>query len=156
MVTATTMPTTTMSAGEPTQGTTSNPLASANKMSSSNNNMVGPYRLHKTLGEGASSKVKLGVNINTGQHVAVKIMMPKDTSSRSDIDREITILKRLKHPHIVQLLDVLYDQPPGCVSCCLLFFIYYYYYFFLFFFFYPFFSSSFFSHLVPPFASLLS
>lgn len=79
-------------------------------------NMVGTYRLHKTLGEGASSKVKLGVNTLTGQQVAVKIMMPKDNSTRYDIDREITILKRLKHPNIVQLLDVLYDEPPGCVS----------------------------------------
>lgn len=78
--------------------------------------MVGCYRLHKTLGEGASSKVKLGVNTVTGQQVAVKIMMPKDNSTKYDIDREITILKRLKHPHIVQLLDVLYDEPVGCVS----------------------------------------
>lgn len=81
--------------------------------------MVGPYRLHKTLGEGATSKVKLGVNTNTGQQVAVKIMMPKDTSSRTDIDREIAILKRLQHPHIVQLLDVMYDDPPGCTSLIL-------------------------------------
>lgn len=79
-------------------------------------NMVGNYRLHKTLGEGASSKVKLGVNTLTGQQVAVKIMMPKDNSTKYDIDREITILKRLKHPNIVQLLDVLYDEPPGCTS----------------------------------------
>lgn len=79
-------------------------------------NMVGNYRLHKTLGEGASSKVKLGVNTMSGQQVAVKIMMPKDSSTKYDIDREITILKRLKHPNIVQLLDVLYDEPPGCTS----------------------------------------
>ncbi len=78
--------------------------------------MVGRYRLHKTLGEGASSKVKLGINTDNGQQVAVKIMMPRDTTSRSDVDREISILKRLKHPHIVQLLDVIYDEPPGCVS----------------------------------------
>lgn len=79
-------------------------------------NMVGNYKLHKTLGEGASSKVKLGVNTLNGQQVAVKIMMPKDSATKYDIDREITILKRLTHPNIVQLLDVLYDEPPGCVS----------------------------------------
>lgn len=101
------------------QTQSNNPPTQSNKMSTHAHNMVGPYRLHKTLGEGASSKVKLGVNTMTGQQVAVKIMMPKDTSSRQDIDREITILKRLKHPHIVQLLDVLYDQPPGCTSLIL-------------------------------------
>lgn len=79
-------------------------------------NMVGNYKLHKTLGEGASSKVKLGVNTTNGQQVAVKIMMPKDSATKYDIDREITILKRLKHPNIVQLLDVLYDEPAGCTS----------------------------------------
>lgn len=79
-------------------------------------NMVGNYKLHKTLGEGASSKVKLGVNTLNGQQVAVKIMMPKDSATKYDIDREITILKRLKHPNIVQLLDVLYDEPAGCTS----------------------------------------
>lgn len=81
--------------------------------------MVGPYRLHKTLGEGASSKVKLGVNVATGQQVAVKIMMHKDRSSHVDVDREINILKRLRHPHIVQLLDVIYDDPTDCTSLIL-------------------------------------
>lgn len=106
--------------GEPNQTTNNQPAQ--NKVPGTfhaPHNMVGPYRLHKTLGEGASSKVKLGVNTMTGQQVAVKIMMPKDHSSRVDVDREINILKRLKHPHIVQLLDVLYDQPPGCTSLIL-------------------------------------
>jgi serine/threonine protein kinase len=36
--------------------------------------ILGKYKIHRTLGQGASCKVKLGQEIDTGKKVAIKIM----------------------------------------------------------------------------------
>lgn len=36
--------------------------------------ILGKYQILRTLGSGGSCKVKLGINMNTGEKVAVKIM----------------------------------------------------------------------------------
>ncbi|KAF8637133.1 hypothetical protein AX17_003037 [Amanita inopinata Kibby_2008] len=70
----------------------------------------GPYLLLQTLGEGEFGKVKLGLHTVWGEEVAVKLIRRGnvDTSVRmSKIEREIEVLRILKHPNIVRLYDVI-------------------------------------------------
>ncbi|CAL1697751.1 unnamed protein product [Somion occarium] len=70
----------------------------------------GPYLLLQTLGEGEFGKVKLGLHMQWGEEVAVKLIRRGniDTSVRmSKVEREIEVLRMLKHPNIVRLYDVI-------------------------------------------------
>ena len=65
--------------------------------------------LGKTLGKGTFGKVKLGTHQITKEKAAIKILdksMIKDASDLERVNREISILKKLRHPHVVQLFDV--------------------------------------------------
>eukprot|EP01111_Echinosteliopsis_oligospora_P004745 TRINITY_DN1781_c0_g4_i1.p1 TRINITY_DN1781_c0_g4~~TRINITY_DN1781_c0_g4_i1.p1 ORF type:complete len:739 (+),score=236.28 TRINITY_DN1781_c0_g4_i1:134-2350(+) len=76
---------------------------------------IGVYKMGRTLGEGTYGKVKWGVNSTTGQEVAIKIMKPQELKDKGDIEREINILKLLKHPNIVQMYDTIYEESSGKV-----------------------------------------
>eukprot|EP01133_Synstelium_polycarpum_P007854 gene7854-9218_t len=80
---------------------------------------VGNYLLGKTIGSGTSSKVKIGTNILTGRKVAVKITRPKRVKERKEIEREISILKLLKHGHIITLYDAIYEEDRGRICLIL-------------------------------------
>ncbi|KAG9018236.1 hypothetical protein FRB90_011805 [Tulasnella sp. 427] len=70
----------------------------------------GPYLLLQTLGEGEFGKVKLGLHMEYGEEVAVKLIRrgSVDNAVRfSKIEREIEVLRHLKHPNIVRLYDVI-------------------------------------------------
>ncbi|TFY62253.1 hypothetical protein EVJ58_g3973 [Rhodofomes roseus] len=70
----------------------------------------GPYLLLQTLGEGEFGKVKLGLHMQWGEEVAVKLMRRGNIDSTvrmSKVEREIEVLKSLKHPNIVRLYDVI-------------------------------------------------
>ena len=71
---------------------------------------IGKYQIIKTLGEGSFGKVKLAYHITTGQKVALKIINKK-VLAKSDmqgrIEREISYLRLLRHPHIIKLYDVI-------------------------------------------------
>ncbi|XP_063632572.1 serine/threonine-protein kinase par-1 [Cydia splendana] len=70
---------------------------------------VGNYNLEKTIGTGNFAVVKLATHVITKCKVAIKII----DKSRLDEDnlkktfREIAIMKRLRHPHIVRLYQVM-------------------------------------------------
>jgi hypothetical protein len=67
------------------------------------------YQFGKTLGVGAYGKVKLGLQILTGEKVAVKMFESikiADPNSKRRVAREIRILKALQHPRIVRLFEV--------------------------------------------------
>ncbi|KAI9100551.1 kinase-like domain-containing protein [Phlyctochytrium arcticum] len=96
---------------------------------------IGPYAVGKTLGVGSTGRVKLGVHVESGQRVAIKII-PKDSLANGGngntqasaappsvtanpaggasppslankkLEREITIMKLIQHPHVLQLYDV--------------------------------------------------
>ncbi|CAO3610669.1 unnamed protein product [Cunninghamella echinulata] len=72
---------------------------------------VGDYWLGKTLGKGSSGRVKLGVHKVTGQKVAVKIIskshLKSNTSVEKSVKREIAVMKLIKHPNIISLIDVI-------------------------------------------------
>ncbi|KAF8346592.1 CAMK/CAMKL/Kin4 protein kinase [Amanita rubescens] len=70
----------------------------------------GPYLLLQTLGEGEFGKVKLGLHTTWGEEVAVKLIRRGNVDSAlrmSKIEREIEVLRILKHPNIVRLYDVI-------------------------------------------------
>ncbi|KAI9348049.1 kinase-like domain-containing protein [Obelidium mucronatum] len=60
---------------------------------------IGPYSLGKTLGVGSTGRVKLGTHIETLQKVKAKKLNEKT-------EREITIMKLIQHPNVMQLYDV--------------------------------------------------
>jgi BR serine/threonine kinase len=81
----------------------------ANTISGSNTAMfVGPYRLEKTLGKGQTGLVKLGIHHKTAKKVAIKIVNREKLSESvlMKVEREITIMKLIEHPHVLKLYDV--------------------------------------------------
>lgn len=51
----------------------------------------------------------------TLHQVAIKIMKPQEVKDKGDIEREINILKLLKHPNIVELYESIHDEANGKV-----------------------------------------
>lgn len=92
---------------------------------------VGPWQLGKTLGKGATGRVRLAKHAVTGQKAAVKIVSKKSAAlvqsasmARMDskdasaiiatgprtmpfgIEREVVIMKLIEHPNIIRLYDI--------------------------------------------------
>lgn len=72
--------------------------------------VVGKYELSKTLGSGTFSKVKLAVHKDSKERVAVKVVdlaqMARE-GMEAQLKKEIAILKGIKHPHVVEMKEVL-------------------------------------------------
>lgn len=74
------------------------------------------YRLMKTLGIGAFSKVKLAVHMPTGQKVAIKIMnRHKMRDMEEKVRRELMVMKLVAHPHVVRLYEVIETPTEICM-----------------------------------------
>lgn len=91
---------------------------------------VGPWQLGRTLGSGATGRVRLAKHAVTGQTAAIKIVSKKCAAiSQSDsiaamdrsagnfagsggrqmpsgIEREVVIMKLIEHPNVISLYDV--------------------------------------------------
>lgn len=71
---------------------------------------VGNYELGRVLGEGTFAKVRFARNIESGQSVAIKILdkekIFKDKMVEQ-IKREISTMKLVKHPNVVQLFEIM-------------------------------------------------
>jgi Protein kinase domain len=106
---------------------------------------VGPWQLGRTLGKGATGRVRLAKHAMTGQVAAVKIVSKKSASmaqsasmlqmtkvSKEDpnmpssagfrmmpfnIEREVVIMKLIAHPNIVNLYDVWENRGELSVVC---------------------------------------
>lgn len=66
------------------------------------------YRFLKLLGKGGMGAVCLAQHEQTGQSVALKIMLPKvaaNPKAKTSFLREIACTKSLRHPHVVTLHD---------------------------------------------------
>lgn len=71
---------------------------------------VGKYEMGVVLGEGAFSKVRLGVDTVTKAEVAVKIVNQSLIQNMKDMERvirEIHVLKNIKHPNIIRLYEAI-------------------------------------------------
>nr|XP_015836278.1 PREDICTED: serine/threonine-protein kinase SIK3 [Tribolium castaneum] len=70
---------------------------------------VGYYELEKTIGKGNFAVVKLATHIVTRTKVAIKIIdkTALDEENLTKIFRETAILKKLRHPHITRLYQLM-------------------------------------------------
>ena len=84
---------------------------------------INDYEVLHRLGSGAHGTVKLGQNIDTGQKVAIKIVrrypkkgrLGKQESPEDKVKKEVAVLKKARHPHVVSLLEVIDDPEFGKV-----------------------------------------
>lgn len=68
------------------------------------------FKIKQVIGEGTFATVRLAENRQTGEQVAIKIMEKSKIVQEEDkirIDREIKVLKNLRHPNIVHLYSVI-------------------------------------------------
>ena len=75
-----------------------------------NQKSICEFALKEQLGEGTFGYVRLAINKQTGEKVAIKILEKKKIFEYEDkirVEREIKILKSLRHPNIVHLYSVL-------------------------------------------------
>lgn len=80
-----------------------------------NLNMSGVYNkyiISHEIGRGGYSVVKEAKNIKTGEKVAIKIIDTGYTDDDANIllEREKSILRKLKHPNIVELKEIIEDE----------------------------------------------
>uniref|UniRef100_A0A915NVH5 non-specific serine/threonine protein kinase n=1 Tax=Meloidogyne floridensis TaxID=298350 RepID=A0A915NVH5_9BILA len=70
---------------------------------------VGFYEVGRTIGKGNYAVVKLAKHRITKTEVAIKIVDKRrlDANNLAKIYREIEVLKRLRHPHIVRLYQII-------------------------------------------------
>ncbi|KAK3899436.1 hypothetical protein C8A05DRAFT_46492 [Staphylotrichum tortipilum] len=81
--------------------------------------LINNYEIIEELGRGMHGKVKLARNVDNGEFVAIKIIprfskrrrLGKVTamSTQDKSKREIAILKKIRHPNVVALLEVIDD-----------------------------------------------
>lgn len=72
--------------------------------------VLGKYEVGKLVGCGAFAKVYRGRDTGTGQSVAIKVVSKQRLNKgglNAHVTREIAIMHRLRHPHIVRLSEVL-------------------------------------------------
>ena len=75
------------------------------------------YVLGITLGEGSYAKVKSAYSKEIQRKVALKIInrvkAPKDFQQRF-LPRELDILKKLDHPNVIKLVDIMHFHHKVC------------------------------------------
>ncbi|XP_062095918.1 CBL-interacting serine/threonine-protein kinase 12-like [Humulus lupulus] len=72
--------------------------------------LLGRFEIGKLLGHGTFAKVYLAKNIKSGESVAIKVIDKEKILKGgliAHIKREISILRRVRHPNIVQLFEVM-------------------------------------------------
>lgn len=76
--------------------------------------MVGKYVMGDILGEGSYGKVKEVLDSETLNRRAVKILTKRKLrripNGEQNVQREIQLLRNLKHKNVIELLDVLYNE----------------------------------------------
>ncbi|MCL4160433.1 UNVERIFIED_CONTAM: hypothetical protein GTU68_034726, partial [Idotea baltica] len=73
---------------------------------------IGKYKIIKTIGQGSFAKVKLARHTTTNVEVAIKIVdrMRLSADHYKKLKREIELMKRLVHPNVIQLFEVMEDK----------------------------------------------
>ena len=73
------------------------------------NDVMSLYTQKSTIGKGTFGKVKLGINKESGEKAAIKILEKAKIVTKDDeerVDREISILNRLSHLNVVKIFDI--------------------------------------------------
>ena len=77
----------------------------------------------RSLGSGTFGKVRIGTHTITGEKVAIKILEKDRIKDKGDVERvtrEINILKKVRHPNVIQLYEVSLSQILyNCLAFCL-------------------------------------
>ena len=78
---------------------------------------IGRFEIGRTLGEGASCKVKLGTDTKTGRKVAVKIINDSlDQTNKNLVKNEVEAMGKFKHGNVVEQIECgvgTYDKAEG-------------------------------------------
>ncbi|KAJ4745673.1 CBL-interacting serine/threonine-protein kinase 5 [Rhynchospora pubera] len=73
--------------------------------------VLGRYEIGRLLGMGTFSKVHYGRDLRTGESVAIKIInkdqVKRVTGMMEQIQREISIMRLVRHPNVVELKEVM-------------------------------------------------
>jgi serine/threonine protein kinase len=84
---------------------------------------VGKYEVQKLLGKGATGTVYLAKDTFTGKEVALKTIEPEvfrdpefGTVYRSQFLNEASLAGKLRHPHIVSILDAVVSEDSGHIA----------------------------------------
>src|SRR6266853_40380 len=84
---------------------------------------VGKYDVQKAIGKGATGTVYLARDTFTGREVALKTIEPEvfrdpefGTVYRSQFQNEASLAGKLRHPHIVAILDAVVQQDSGYIA----------------------------------------
>jgi serine/threonine protein kinase len=84
---------------------------------------VGKYEVQKLLGKGATGTVYLAKDTFSGREVALKTIEPEvfrdpefGTVYRQQFLNEASLAGKLKHPHIVQILDAVVQENSGYIA----------------------------------------
>jgi len=84
---------------------------------------VGKYDIQKLLGKGATGTVYLAKDTFTGREVALKTIEPEvfrdpefGTVYRSQFVQEASLAGKLRHPHIVAILDAVVSEESGHIA----------------------------------------
>src|ERR671930_1823009 len=78
--------------------------------------VLGRYRLGPVIGRGGMATVFGGDDLRTGRSVAIKLLAPHlsgDPQSRRRLLAEAYAVRRLPHPHIVEVIDAGATPPTG-------------------------------------------
>ena len=81
-------------------------------------NFIGDYKIGKLLGKGAYGTVKLGEHVSTGKKVAIKIInkrKQKTEKAQLRIRTEIEILKKIKHPNLIECYGTFETDKSFCI-----------------------------------------
>ena len=84
---------------------------------------VGKYDIRQQLGKGATGTVYLAVDTFSGKEVALKVIEPEvfgdpefGAVHRSQFLNEASLAGKLKHPHIVSILDAVVQEDSGHIA----------------------------------------
>lgn len=89
--------------------------------------ILGKYVMGDVLGEGSYAKVKECIDQETLCRRAIKIMkrkkLKKIPNGEANVQREIELVQNLRHPNVMQLMEVFYNEEKGKIYmvleyCC--------------------------------------